>query len=369
MSGRKIICILLCLAMLPAMTVLGLTAQQSSEELAQLLGTDRDHLLSSDELTAGDSNSDWAVFVAARNGATRGKDRYLEKLWDYVSDQYRAQGGLDPIKATQWHRITLTVLSLGADPTCFGTDAEGKPINLVADGTYNWKMTNSLGSQGINGWIYALLVLDAVNAEIPEDALYTRERIMEEILASQLPDGGFDIGSGASGIDITAMAIQALAPYYERDREIQQRIDGALSYLSNAQNAQGDFGSGGSESSAQVILALCALGIDPEEDARFCKPGGNALDGLLLYHQTDGGFSHTMNGKVNTLSTLQAAQALTALDRLRTGRGRLYDFSDLSIQPYAPGGTVLWWIPVVVLTSMVIVMILWIRKGKKSCTA
>ena len=67
-------------------------------------------------------------------------------------------------------------------------------------------------------------------------------------------------GTGESDVDITAMALQALAPYQQQYPEV---IDAALNVLSAAQTVTGGFESWGaqsSESCAQVILALTALG-------------------------------------------------------------------------------------------------------------
>lgn len=52
-------------------------------------------------------------------------------------------------------------MALGADPTCFGRNPQGQPIDLIADGTYAWDTTSSLGTQGLNSWIFALITLDA----------------------------------------------------------------------------------------------------------------------------------------------------------------------------------------------------------------
>lgn len=368
MKIRRWLCLLLCVAVLGlTASAQGISAGDTVEELARLLGSTPEKLLAADTLSAGDSRSDWAALVAARNGYTQDAEKYLRALWKYVSRAYQEQGGLDPIEATHWHRVSLTVLALGADPTCFGEDADGNPIDLIADGTYYWKTTDNLGLQGTNAWIYALLVLDAMDYELPEDALYTREEIVRQILVCQTPEGGFHVGSGEADVDMTAMTLHALAPYVQTDTEVAQSVERALDYISQAQNAQGDFG-GGSESCAQVILALCALGIDPAEDERFCKMGGSVLDGLLMYHVNDGGFSHLLGDEANTLSTVQAAQALTALERLRQGQGRLYDFTDQTIAPFTPGTGV----PIILCFAALItggaIIIVLIGKGKKKCT-
>lgn len=368
MKIRRWLCLLLCMAVLClTASAQSISARSTVEELAQLLGSTPEKLLAADTLSAGDSRSDWAALVAARNGYTQDAEKYLRALWKYVSRAYQEQGGLDSIEATRWHRISLTVLALGADPTCFGEDAQGNPIDLIADGTYNWTMTDSLGLQGANAWIYALLVLDAMDYPIPEGAQYTREGIVRELLTYQTEEGGFHFGSGEADVDMTAMVLQALAPYVQTDADVAQSVERALDYISQQQNAQGDFG-GGSESCSQVILALCALGIDPAEDERFCKMGGSALDGLLLYHVSDGGFSHLLGDEANTLATVQAAQALTALERLRQGQGRLYDFTDQTIVPFTPGTGV----PIILCFAALIVggaiIIVLIGKGKKKCT-
>lgn len=346
-------------------------AAATVDALEELLGTD--DLLQSDTLIAGDSLSDWAALLAGRSGRLTHREVYLEKLWDDVSARYAETGGLDAVKATEWHRIALTVLALGADPTCFGTDAQGKPIDLIADGTYNWHMTDSLGTQGLNGWIFALLTLDARDYTVPANARFQREEILGAILTAQEADGGFGLAAGVSDVDMTAMALQALAPYQAQCREA---IDKALDYLSAAQTARGDFeswGTPGAESCAQVVIALCSLGIDPRTDARFVKAGGSALDGLLLYQTETGAFCHTMGDAANLLATEQAGLALCALERMDGGKGGIYDFSDMEIQNFEYGNAgqqnALWYGLGAAGAAAVICaagLLLW--KGKRRCT-
>ncbi|MFR8872879.1 MAG: hypothetical protein ACLVHV_05020 [Oscillospiraceae bacterium] len=119
--------------------------------LAELLDAAPDGLLQSNALTPGDSLSDWVAILAGRSGETGGAEAYLEKLWKEVSRRYEQTGGLDAVQATAWHRTALTVMALGADPTCFGTDAQGQAIDLIADGTYAWDTTESLGTRASTG--------------------------------------------------------------------------------------------------------------------------------------------------------------------------------------------------------------------------
>ena len=332
--------------------------------LAELLDAAPDGLLQSNALTPGDSLSDWVAILAGRSGETGGAEAYLEKLWKEVSRRYEQTGGLDAVQATAWHRTALTVMALGADPTCFGTDAQGQAIDLIADGTYAWDTTESLGTQGLNGWIFALITLDAGAYSVPENAGYTRQEILDAILAAQEPDGGFGLVAGASDVDITAMALQALAPYQER---YASEVEQALAYLSAEQTAQGDFisyGTASAESCAQVVMALCALGVDPRTDDRFVKAGGSALDGLLLYQTDTGAFCHILGDEANLLATEQAGLALCALGRLEEGAGRLYDFTDTPLQAYEPKQTRFpYGIVAAVAVLGVGLVILWVWKG------
>ena len=61
-----------------------------------------------------------------------------------------------------------------------GEDANGNPINLIADGVYNRRDEKGEGvlpNQGVNALIYGLLALDTMRYDVPADALYDRDAI------------------------------------------------------------------------------------------------------------------------------------------------------------------------------------------------
>ena len=284
-------------------------------------------LLTEELLPAGSSVSDWTALAMARAEVADDYAGYLARLQAYVERQYAENGGLHEVKATEYHRIALTAAALGGDPTSFGTKPDGTPIDLVAEGTYNWQGENDLGAQGLNGWIFALLTVDAVNADIPAGARYSRQDMLDAIVSAQLPEGGFSLGGGEMDVDITAMALQALAPYQEQYPEV---IDAALNALSSAQLPTGGFESWGaqsSESCAQVLLALCELNIDPETDARFQKASGNVVTALLSFRTADGGIAHQQGGQADAMAGEQAMQALMALHLRQQGLGRFFDLT------------------------------------------
>ena len=299
-----------------------------SAEKAQLGIADGAALLTEENFPAGNSVSDWTALAMARAGVADDYAGYLARLQAYVERQYAENGGLHEVKATEYHRIALTAAALGGDPTAFGTKPDGTAIDLVAEGTYNWQ-GDDLGGQGLNGWIFALLTMDAVGSEVPADARYSRQDMLDAIVSAQLPEGGFSLGGGEMDVDITAMALQALAPYQEQYPEV---IDAALNVLSAAQLPSGGFESWGaqsSESCAQVLLALCELDVDPETDERFQKDEGSVIDALLAFRLADGGFAHQLGGQLDAMAGEQAMQALTAMALRQQGAGRFFDLTDV----------------------------------------
>ncbi|MFR5915351.1 MAG: hypothetical protein ACLUGJ_09950 [Blautia wexlerae] len=81
--------------------------------------------------------------------------------------------------------------------------------------------------------------------------------------------------------------MQALAPYYHKAgyENVTAAIDRGLARLSEMQNDSGGYSTMGvetEESCAQVITALCSLGIDPETDSRFIKGGHWTIENLVL---------------------------------------------------------------------------------------
>lgn len=304
-----------------------MAASIAAAEKAQMGVAQDAPLLTEEKLPAGSSVSDWTALAMARAGIADDYAGYLARLQAYVERQYAENGGLHAVKATEYHRIALTAAALGGDPAAFGAKPDGTAINLVAEGTYNWQGEEDLGGQGLNGWIFALLTMDAVGAEVPADARYSRQDMLDAIVSAQLPDGGFSLGGGAMDVDITAMALQALAPYREQYQEV---IDAALNALSAAQTVTGGFESWGaqsSESCAQVILALTALNIDPTADERFQKNQRNVVEALMDFRLSDGGFAHEKDGPLDAMACEQAMQALTAMALRQQGEGRFFDLT------------------------------------------
>lgn len=287
---------------------------------------------------AGTSQCDWYALSAARIGVeSEGASLYLKKLEENISQRYSQENGLGGKKATEWHRTSLTILALGGDPTAFGTNANGEPIDLIADGIYDRSTDSPLNAQGVNGSIWGLITLDSGSYEIPQDAAVSRDSIISDILNAQLDDGSFSLDGSQGSIDITAMAIQSLSPYYLEKRgcsytdEVKTAVDNALEYLSQNQQEDGDFcayGDSNLESTAQVACALCALGISPESYDKMTKNGSTVLDGIMKYRCENGGFSHIYGEKADSMASEQALYSLCAIYRCRNSLSGLFDMQD-----------------------------------------
>ncbi|ONK21082.1 hypothetical protein BLX87_23510 [Bacillus sp. VT-16-64] len=303
---------------------------------------------------AGNTTGDWYPIGIGRIGYPDDYEAYLAVIGDTVTQRYQQKNKLSDSKATEWHRISLAILAMGGDPTQIGKDEKGQPINLIADGTYDRGKTKSLGKQGINGWIWGLITLDSMRYKVPKDASADRNDMIQAILRMQLPDGGFSLHGPQTDPDMTAMALQALAPYYNSEqvytyeqkaaeekvtKTVRQAVDEAIETLSTLQLDDGGYASQEAEnveSIAQVIVALTALGIDPLQDERFIKNGNTLLDGLKKYQLNDGGFIHSetydpenpssLPNESNTMASEQALYALVALYRYYGDYRTLYDF-------------------------------------------
>ena len=298
---------------------------------------------------AGSTPGDWYPIGLGRLGVADNQAGYLAVINDVVQKRYNTSDKLDRAKATEWHRISLAVLASGGNPRRMGDNSN---IDLIADGTYNRVDENGvgiLGRQGINGFIWGLITLDSMYYEVPQGAYYSRDDIILQILKLQLDDGGWALTGSASDPDITAMAIQSLAPYYNSEKEydgkkVRTAVNEAIEWLSSVQLSSGDFYSWGMancESTVQVVVALCSLGIDIFTDTRFIKTDGDGrqntlYDGIMKYRTSSGGFTHSyvndadnpsaVAGEPNTMASEQTLYGLTAIIRQISGMRRLYDF-------------------------------------------
>lgn len=305
------------------------TNQKEFDKIYQETGSSQAALASKAGLTAGTSGGEWVALGLARSGSISDTlaEQYAQAAYQYVKK--KGSSTISDSKSTENSRMILALTSIGKDPTnVAGYDL----LEPLADLDY-------VKSQGINGPIFALIALDSHDYEIPKAVAgktqTTREALIDAILAAQLSDGGWNVNGNGADADMTAMAIQALAPYYSSNAKVKSAIDDALNRLSQMQEANGGYtswGTANAESVAQVIVALTSLGIDPASDGRFIKNGYSTLDALATFYNDKGGFKHSQSDTTssNGLATEQAYYALASWYRLKAGKTSLYDMSDVT---------------------------------------
>lgn len=299
--------------------------KKAAKELGDIYKTTGDYIekLPGDELNA--FGSEWYILGLARSGR-KVFDDYYKAIEKYVSENIDENGRLDEKRATDNAKLVLVLSALDKDVT----DVGGHDLlKALSDMDY-------VTQQGLSGAIYALLAFDCRGYDVPSAdknvEQTSREGLVKYILDKQLKDGGWAYSGDKAEPDMTAMALQALAAYYKTDAKVKEAADKAVTCLSKLQNTTGgydSYGSVNSESAAQVITALTALGIDPDNDARFVKNGVSVLDSLCGFYVDGGGFRHVSDGKLDPTATAQGYYALAAYYRFAGSQTALYDMTDL----------------------------------------
>ena len=275
------------------------------------------------------SGEDWAVIGVARGGYDAPEawaDSYYRALADKL---LRTNGVLSQTRLTEYARVILGLTAIGEDPS----NVAG--YNLLAP----LADFDAATQPGVTSAAYMLLALDAGAYEIPAaeagKTQATRAMYVDFMLGKQLPDGGWAIGSDEADPDVTAMVLQALAPY-QSGTAVKNAVSLGIDRLSQLQNDDGGYSSWGytsSESCSQVVLALNALGIDMR-DSRFVKNGKSVLDKLLTYQLPDGSFCH--DESYDSYATMQALCALAAATRQSSGQSSFFVMTDVKKQAHTP---------------------------------
>ena len=188
-------------------------------------------------------------------------------------------------------------------------DAKGNKVDDLAAVLYNYS-----GGYTINGPIFALNALDMGNYTIPENAVWTREKLLETILNHKYLSDGF-------GLDMVTMLMQSIAPY-QNDPVYGERVKAKL--WEGFDIVMNSFGTdpfdnpfgvqwGGvytSEGASQIICALSAMGVDVHTDVRLNNGKDSVLTSFLNYADFgEGYFAHSNTTPKNAMATYQGCYA------------------------------------------------------------
>lgn len=276
---------------------------------------------------------EWAVLGQARAKVPLSEAyiaAYYEKVVAYVKANIGSDGILrapddknTPV-ITDNERIALALTAIGKDPANVG----GENLLKALQDKDIMKVTDTSNTD-INGLVMGLLALNSRN--------YTSDTswLVQAVLEQQNKDGSWSASAdkkSVGDVDMTAMALQALAPYYKDggNETVNTAVEKALNWLSGKYRSGYD----SSESCAQVVIALSALNLDANTDARFTKTVEgktlSVLGNLLQYRVAEnGGFKHQFADKaVNEMATEQALCAMAAYARFTEKVNALYDMTD-----------------------------------------
>lgn len=287
----------------------------------------------------GTVGGEWTVFGLARRGVDISADYYEDYYKNVVKSVKQEDAKTSrrwKTKVTEPQRISIALASIGKDPS----NVDG--INLL---DYTWNKGKNMISlsehdkilgnrQGLNELVFGLISLNLNNSEMPKDATISKLQIIDKIINKyRTKDGGFDLNekSEKANLDMTAMALQALAPYYKKEgyEHVTIVIDKALDTLAKVQSQNYSNKEATLESTAQVIMALCSLNINPNMDERFINDGKDLITNLMTYYIDGGGFSHLKDGGINQMALEQGYYALVAYERFLNNKTSIYDMSDV----------------------------------------
>lgn len=255
---------------------------------------------------------EWYIITLLRGGKDIDGDilnRYYESAEATV-----AQWGTDT-KPTDIERTALAMSVMGYDITDIGG------VNIA-----ELICNNPALAEGSNELAYALLAMDCRQTPVPEGALWDRELIARELLSFQAEDGSFGLYDSETGdTDMTAVCIQALAPYRDRE-DVAAALDSAVEFLRGCISDEYNYADN-VNTTAQVLFALSALGIDVTDPANgFGDESANIITALDGYRNTEGN-GYIYRGEVNTLATLQTMQAYDAYRKAHCEGISYWDFS------------------------------------------
>lgn len=276
---------------------------------------------------------EWAVLGLARAGVEL-SDAYIQAYYDKVVAYVKANIGSDGVlvdpeshnpTVTDNERIILALTAIGKDPANVG----GKNLLAALQDKDIMKVTDT-SKTDINGLVFGLLALNSGN--------YTQDSywLVQAILTQQNEDGSWSSSADTKpvgDVDMTAMALQALAPYCNEggDTTVNAAVDKALQWLSAKYK---NTGYTSAESCAQVVVALSALQLNANSDSSFVKTVDGAptsvLGDLLRYYLGEGqGFKHAASGNTaDQKATEQALYAMAAYERYCRRTKALYDMTD-----------------------------------------
>lgn len=256
------------------------------------------------EPSIGAIGGEWLVIGVYRSGF-EAPNGYFDRYYDNVRALVKSnKGAITDTHYSEYDRLIICLHMLQKDVT----NVEGYDLTPYVDDY------EKISDQGSTAADFALIASNICGFPLENEEAYL-DLIMEET-------GEATVMGSAGLTDYTAMALEALSFYRDRP-EVNAFIEEGLTMLSARQSEDG--GMNNCEATAEVIMMLVQLGLDPFTDERFIKNGNTLADALMNWYLGDGKFMHDSGlTEYDTLATEKALMALDALMLSRAGR-KLYE--------------------------------------------
>ena len=291
------------------------TTEQPKQEKVEIPAAQLNEAISktSEKMIQDGIGSDWVAIGLARSGVNipvETKINYVQPVAEKVKKR------LNRFSATDLARTIIMMNAMNVDPT----KVEGQ--NLVQN-LFESDKVNS-----VTGYAFTLLALDTKKYDVPAEAKWNRAALVQALLNTQHTDGGWTYDSSsskesASNVDVTSMALAALAPYQEQT-DVKPAIQKAVDYLYKQQLGNGGFAADGQENSNSTAQAIIGLSLVKDVDHdRLNK----AVQNLMSYQLPNGEFKWLPNDQKG--SGMATEQAFLALLQYKDLGKSIYDWSNV----------------------------------------
>lgn len=147
-----------------------------------------------------DTKDPWAILSVVANGdreSLTNKDEFLKEGYEIMAS------------SNNIYEIERTIIGLSS----IGID-----VSKVSNGINTVNGLEALANKNlaslVNATIFGLVAYDSGEYILPQNSKYTREQIITMILDKQSKKGGWALAGRGEDVDMTAMAMHSLAPYY-----------------------------------------------------------------------------------------------------------------------------------------------------------
>lgn len=255
------------------------------------------------EPAPGDIGGEWRVIGIYQSGIKDSKKYGKQYIINLKKILKAKEGKLNVEYASAYARISLCLGLLGENPK----EVDGYNLFLPLESK------DEFLELGCTAMSYALVASNVSGEKLAAEDVY-----ISGIISDLAERKNMDYLS-----DYFSMSLVGLSFYKDKREDVNNAIKRYVAKISELQQEDGSMGN--CDSTAEAVIGLCQIGINPHKDKRFVKNGHSLIDGLGLFADDKGGFFHKEGDeKINPMSTEKALLAMEAYRLYRDERSCLY---------------------------------------------